>query len=48
MREMPANFIHIEMFQASVTGIVKQYHYQHDFCFGHRWVSVILTFDLIT
>ena len=40
---MPANFIHIEMFQASVTGIVKQYHYQHNLCFGHCWFSVIFS-----
>lgn len=27
---MTADFILIEMFQASVTGIVKLYHYQHN------------------
>ena len=43
MREVPADFILIEMLQASVIGIVKQYHYQHDFSFGHCWFSVVFS-----
>ena len=43
MREVPADLILIEMLQASVIGIVKQYHYQHDFSFGHCWFSVIFS-----
>ena len=44
MREMLADFILIEMFQASVTGIVKQYHYQHNLSLGNCRLSVILAF----
>ena len=31
MAKMPAYFFKIEMFEATITGIVEKNHYQHDF-----------------
>ena len=41
---MSAYLFYIEMFQATVAWIMKQYHDYHNFCLWHGWPAVILPF----
>src|SRR5574344_2215119 len=43
MTQVPAHLLKIEMLQAAIARIVKEYHNQHDFSLGHRGITVIFS-----
>ncbi|MBR8707214.1 hypothetical protein IX321_002806 [Bacteroides pyogenes] len=40
---MDTYLLKIKVFQAAITGVVKENHYQHNFCFGHSGGTMILS-----
>ena len=41
---MFADLFLIEMFQTTITRVMKKYHDKHDFCLGNGRITVIFTF----
>ena len=44
MAHILADLFQIEMFQTTVSQIMKKYQDEHDFCFGHGRITMIFAF----